>query len=168
MIRRAFLLGASGAGLAACTTASVDAGLATAASDVATIAAALPAVLTQLGTLSIPGLTPAIVATVGVAVSGIQTVASALSGAATAAAAQPLVAKVETYVNGIVTALAGLPLPPPISTALTAASILLPVIEAAIGLVTTPAPAAARMAASAPSMSPAQARLILKGIAVSK
>jgi hypothetical protein len=146
--------------LGACAGKSADQTIATVAADANTIAGGLKGVLAQLGPLNVPGLTPSVISTVGVAVSEIQTVAASLSGVTSAAAAQPLVQKIETYLNTIVAALAGLPLPPPISTALQAAAILLPIIEAAVGLVVQQAAKAAPGA-----ISPDQARMILRGSA---
>jgi hypothetical protein len=160
--RRLFSSAAIGAltlGLGACASQPVDTTLATVAADVNTIAAGLKGVLTQLGTMSIAGLTPAIVSTVGTAIANIQSVAAAVSTATTTAAVQPLVQKIETYLNAVISALAAILLRPPISTALQAAAILLPVVEAAIGLVTNAVP----MQMGASAMTADQARLILRG-----
>jgi hypothetical protein len=99
---------------------------------------------------------------IGSALGSVQSVATALAKVTDKAAAQPLVTKLETYVNAFVSAAAGIPLlPPSIQLALQAASILLPVIEVAVGLVLPSAPKA-----SAATMTPAQARLVLKGTAM--
>ena len=111
----------------------------------------------QLVSLNIPGVTPAIVATVSDAVAGAQSVAQALKGVLTQAAAQTLVKKLETYVNAVVTALAGLPLPGVLSTIVQAAAVLLPVIETTIGLFVASAPKG--------GMSAAEARVVLKAAA---
>ena len=62
--------------------------------------------------------------------------------------------------------MAGLPLPPQIQLALQAASVLLPVIEAAVGLLlpAQPAAPAARLAAAS-ALTPDQARALLIGVA---
>jgi hypothetical protein len=148
--------------LAACAGKTVDQSIATVVTDVSTIANGLQGTLTQLGALGVAGLTPAIVSTVGNYVADLQQVATQVSGATTTAAAQPLVQKVETYVNTIVSTLALIPLPPPISTALQAAAILLPVIEVAVGLLVPPTNGAS------PGMTPDQARLVLLGAAAAK
>jgi hypothetical protein len=158
--RRSILAVTPLAALAACAGQSADQTIATVAADANTIAGGLQGVLAQLGPLNVPGLTPSVISTVGVAVSQIQTVAASISGVTSAAAAQPLVQKIETYLNTIVAALAGLPLPPPVSTALQAAAILLPIIEVAVGLVVQQAAKAAPGA-----ISPDEARMILRGSA---
>jgi hypothetical protein len=145
--------------LGACAGQSADQTIAAVAADANTIARGLKGVLAQLGTLSVPGLTPSVISSVGVAVSEIQAIATSLAGVTSTAAAQPLVQKIETYLNTIVTALAALPLPAPIATALQAATILLPIIEVTVGLVVPPS------AAAPGTMSAAEARLILRGSA---
>jgi hypothetical protein len=122
--RRSLGLALAAAPLAACAGGT---SLQTVASDVNIIAGAMKGVLVQLGALSIPGLTPQLMAQIGGYVADLQSVAAAISGTSSVDAAKPLVAQVETLVNAIVGALAVLPLPPPISTALQAAAILLPV-----------------------------------------
>lgn len=134
--------------------------VAVAIQDVGLIATGLGNALPQLAALNVPGLTPQVLATCKTALLGIQACAQAIKGATTPEAAQPTVAQVETYLNAIVGALAGLPLPPPINTALLAATILLPLIEAAVNMAvppstTLPAPAAT------PAMTPDQARGVL-------
>lgn len=129
-------------------------------SDVQIIGDGLQGVFAQLGQLSLPALTPSIMSTVGNAITNLQKVAAALGAVNTTAAAQPLVKKIETYVNAVVSALAMLPLPPPISTAIQAAAILLPIIETAVGLAIPQTPKAS-------SMSPAQARMVLLGASAS-
>jgi len=78
--------------------------------------------------------------------------------AATTATAQPVVSRVEADVNAVIAVLAGLPLPAPLPTVLEAASVLLPIIEAAVGMTTlvgiTPA-----------TMTPRQARAALRIVA---
>lgn len=162
MLRRNLLLCTALVPVAACAT--LDTTLATVAADTNTIALGLKGVLAQLGTLNIPGLTTSVMATVGTAISSLQSVAAAIAGTTTTAAAQPLVQKIESYVNTVVGALALLPLPPPISTALEAAAILLPLIETAVGLATN---SVMRPRGVMPGMTPDQARLILAGIAQS-
>jgi hypothetical protein len=127
------------------------------ASDTLTIANGLTGVLAQLGTYSF--VPAALISKVGVYIADVKSVATSLQ-TASASSATALVQQVETDVNAVVSALAGLPLPAPISTALQAASVLLPVIEAAVGLVVsqftgtgTTTPAAA-MRATAPAMTP--------------
>lgn len=157
MLRRSFIISSSALGLAACQT--VDKNVAIVAADAKIITNGLAGILPQLGALGI-GI-PAEVAT---ALASLQSVADSLGAATTVASAQPLVQKIETYVNTIVGALAAIPLiPPPISLVLQAASILLPVLETAVGLVINSFGASAKMRASARGMSADQARLILQG-----
>ena len=164
MQRRIFVL-SSPLFLAGCLTGP-DKAIATVASDAKLIANGLAGALSQLGSLGIPGLTPAIVAQVGTAIAGITSVADALAGVSTQAEAQPLVAKIETYLNAVVGALAMLPLPPAIALPLQAATILLPIIEALVGMVFRAPPQAAGAARrAAPPLTPDEARLILAGSA---
>jgi hypothetical protein len=151
--RRSLGLALAAAPLAACAGVSLQ----TVASDVSIIADGMKGVLVQLGALSIPGLTPQLMAQIGGYVADLQSVAAVISGTSSVDAAKPLVAQVETLVNAIVGALAVLPLPPPISTALQAAAILLPVIEMALGMVT------GQPKAKAGAMSADQARMVLRG-----
>lgn len=150
-----------------CAGTTANQALQDAASDVKTIAAAFQAILPALG--SVAGLSTTAVATVGAYISDLQNVATSVAGATTNAAAQTGVQQVETDINGIVAALAVLPvIPPPFSIALQAAAVLLPVIEAAIGMLIPPTPApvttsVARLRA-APPMSAAEARLYLKSL----
>lgn len=127
--------------------------------DAAAVAGGLQAVLGPL--VAVVGLSPATAATVSNLVGDAAAVAKQLSAAMTTSAAQPLVQQIEADVNGVVAALASLPLPPTISMALMAAQVLLPVIEAAVNLVATPAPPKA----AASGMTPDGARAYLKSIA---
>lgn len=132
-------LGAAAAlALASCNTAQVDQALAQAASDAQQIAAALKAILPNIGT--VVGISPDKVAKAGQIIADIQSAAAAISSASSASAALPSVQQLEQDVNAVVSVLAGLPLPPPVGPALQAASILLPVIEAAVGIVVPQAP----------------------------
>jgi hypothetical protein len=164
MNRRNFLVtGVSLIALVGCTAAQVTAALQQAAADAQSIGNGLKAVLPQIGTLV--GINPATVALIGSAVADIQTAAAGIGAAASASAALPSVQQLEGDFNSIVSALAAVPLiPPPISTALQAASILLPPIESAVGLVVAPAAAAAphALATASPTVNtPAAARAFL-------
>ena len=154
--------------LAACNNpAQIDTVLATVVADAQTIAGGLQGMLPQLGALNLPGLTPAVMAIVGSAVADLQGVATSLQSVSAVASAQPLVQKIESYVNVIVSTLAALPLPPPISTILVAASVLLPVLESTVGLIVNSlTPATAKAAGS--TMTAPTARLILKASAARK
>jgi hypothetical protein len=149
-------------GLAACTAAQVNNALVQAGTDAKLIGNGLLSVLPQLATVA--GITPATLAAVQAAVTGIQTAATAIAAASSASAALPAVQSLEADFNAIIGALASVPLiPPPISTALQAASILLPIIEAAVGLVLPAQAVAPHAMATAPASmnTPDSARLFL-------
>lgn len=155
MKRRSLLFGTTSFfGLAAC--AGTDQTVKIVATDVQLIANGLQGILPNLGTLA--GLSPESLATIANALADLQQVASAIAQTSTTAEEKPLVQKVEAYVNTIVSILAAIPLiPPPISTVLQAAAILLPIIETAVGLVVQNPP---RVRGGTP-MTADQARLIL-------
>jgi len=114
-----------------------------AVSDVKLIASGLAGALPSLGTAAnIPAAT---VALIGQTIANIQTVADGVAAAASNIDAQPLVQQLEQLLNGAVGALAGLALPAPFGPALTAAVVLLPVIEALVGIVIGPKAAAMAM-----------------------
>ena len=115
--------------------AEIDRKLKLVAADAKVIAAGLKSVLAQLSSLDIPGLTPQILDVAAIAISGTTDVANALQSVTTVAAAQPLVKKLVTYAQAFAGALAKLPLPKEVTTALNAAVILLPVVETTIDLV---------------------------------
>lgn len=155
--RRTLLASSAIIPLAGCAGMGTDASISAIARDASILASGLMGAIAQLGSLAIP-------ATVSAALAGLQSVADALSTVASQSAALPLVQKIESYVNVIVQALASIPLlPAPVTLALQAATILLPIIEAAVGMVL---PASSMRAKLAPSnMSPSEARLILIGAA---
>lgn len=84
----------------------------------------------------------------------VQAAAATMSAAVSKAAAQATVTQIETDVNALVGLLAGMPLPPQVSGVLQAAVVLLPIIEAGVGM-------AVPVGAAPGAMSPAQARLTL-------
>lgn len=131
------------------------------ASDVGLIATAFQAALPNFA--KIVGISPTQLATINADVTDLVQVSGEIAKVAGDNQAQPLVQRVEGDVNGIVGVLAGLPLPAPISTALEAAGVLLPVIEAAVGLVVTP-PTATALYAAHSHMTPDQARAVLEGL----
>lgn len=148
-----------GVGLAGCARLqglSASQQLDQVASDVATIANGLAAVLPRLG--QVRGIDPATVAKVGGYVTDLQKLSTALAKARTTPQAQPLVKQVESVVNAIAGSLVGLALPPPIGPAVAAAGVLLPVVETAVNLVVPPTPAAG-------GMTPDQARALLQSLA---
>jgi hypothetical protein len=132
MLRRSILV--APLALAACNGASPSSTIATIAQDVQIIGAGLSKALTRVQALNVKGLSPELLAICQTALANIQTAAVTLSAVSLPADAQPLVVKVEGSVNAIVGTLSALPLPAEIQTALVAATILLPVIEAAVNL----------------------------------
>jgi hypothetical protein len=163
---RRHLIGASAAALAlvgAGCSGNATQDLATAAQDAITIANGLQGVLVQLAT--VPGMSAGVLAQIGVYVSDIKAAAASLQ-AASSTAAPGLVSQIEAAVNAVISAAAALPLPPPISTALQAAAILLPIIETAVGMIVQPSPAPAAASLKAlPPMTPEQAIAALNAIA---
>lgn len=161
MMRRTAVLALGGLPLAACGGTPVsDQGVQTAAQNAVLIANGLQGVVSQLANLvpPIPGLTLPVLATITNGVADIKAVAQAIGTASSQTTAQPLVQKLEGYVNGVVGALAVLPLPPPILLGVQAAAVLLPVIELAVNLALPPG-------ASAPTMTVAQAQQALTQMA---
>ncbi len=92
------------------------------------------------------------------ALTGLAAAAQALAGADTVASAQPLVKRIEADLNGVVSAVAGLPVPQTASNAIRAAQVLLGVLEAGVNLVVT-------ASAARNQMTPEQARLLLAWMA---
>jgi hypothetical protein len=170
--RRSLLSAVAAAPLLSACAATIDQNVQNVISDVNILANGLRGMIPQLTALNLPGLTSNVMGTVDAAIAGIQSVAAAVSAVTTTAAAQPLIQKIETYLNTIVGALAPLALllPPPIGLIVTAATILLPVIEIAVGLlvnnVKTMPVAASRQGAARVTMTADQARIVLRGNAV--
>ena len=100
------------------------------------------------------GIPAAIVAKAQAIIARIQVAAASMSAQVTSAQAQATVTQIETDVNAVVGLLAGMPLPPAISGVLQAAVVLLPLIEAGVGL-------AVPVGAAPSAMSAAQARMVL-------
>jgi hypothetical protein len=161
MIRRHILIGLlATTALAGCNTPVTDKTVAAVASDISIIAAGLQGVIGPLS--AVVNIDPTTLATAKMAINGIADIAKAMSSVTDVAGTQPLVQKLETYLNMAVSALATVPLlPPTITIALQAASILLPVIESLVGLAMQ-APRAGN------AMSPAEARLVLKASAIKR
>lgn len=153
MLRRAIL--AAPLAVAACSGAPMPPTqtIAVVAQDVQIIADGLSRAMTQIAALGVKGLTPALLDICQSALSGISSVAKAIGATTSVADAQPLVVRVEGYVNSFVGALSLLPLPAEIKTALVAATVLLPVIEAAVNIA---------VPAASTAMTPDQARTALK------
>ncbi len=156
MLRRSFLMTTALVPVAGCATISqtLNKNLAQIISDVSLIANGIGSILPQLS--SLVGLSDAARSTIQDAIAGIKLVADQVKGIASTADGQPLIQRLETYLNAIVSALAMLPLPPQISVILQAATVLLPIIETLVGLLIKPS--ASRFGSS---MSPDAARLVL-------
>jgi len=125
---------------------------------VSALANTFSAVLTQA-----PNAVPAnTAATITSALAQASSVLGSLSTNLAANVAAPLVQKVEQAINTVITSAASVPLiPPPFSTALGAAAIVLPIIEAWVNSI-LPAPAAASMDAIS-----ARGRFAVAGMSVS-
>lgn len=155
----AALLAAFGAAffMTACAGMTV-ASFATDADDIATGLAAAAADLRQANLLTADQLTR-----MDSALSIVQAAAGAVAKAANVQAAQPEVAQLVAGVNAMVGALSTLPtLPAPVPEILTAANVMLPVLESAVGL-SAPVAAGAGMPipAGAAGMTPAEAEAVL-------
>jgi hypothetical protein len=157
------------AALPACTTAqlqSAQAAFSTAVSDLAGIASGIASAGVTLG--GALGISPSTLATIGTDIGALQTVLTNGASAITSTGASTL-ANFESIFNNLLKGAAsiGSVLPNPIGLALTAANALLPGIENAFnsffGTTTTavaPPPTAMRFASA--SMTPDEARTILK------
>jgi hypothetical protein len=159
MHRRQFLLFISVSPLVAC--ANFNNSLASVANDVALIAQGFTGVMPAID--SIPGIPIETIGVVHSAIADLQLRADQIKETASTTEAQPLVQQVEGAFNAIVTALAQIPgLPPVVQIALQAATILLPVIEAAVHLIVSP-----RLNAQAAGahLSTDQARALLRDLA---
>ncbi len=161
MLRRSFLMTTALVSVAGCATLSqtFNKNLAQIISDVSLIANGVGSLLPQIAALT--GLSAAAITTIQQAITAIKSIADQIKGISSTADAQPLVQRIESYLNTIVGALAVLPLPPPISVILQAATVLLPIVEALVGMLVTAKPMAG-------TMSPDSARLILAGAAPKK
>lgn len=126
---------------------------ATVVSDVNTIAAALQAELPALS--AIPGVN---VGSVSSAIADVQKAASAVTAAMALTSSQSSVNQIAADVSALVGAIPPGVLPPNVQTVITAAQVLLPVVELAVGL-------AAPAGATPTSMTADQARAVLKAAA---
>ena len=139
-VTRRALLGATALtplALAGCnlTGGNADAAVSLAVTQTQTMISAAETTLSGLAALkNIPGLTPDVVNQTQTALTSLNSVSSALGGVTTVASAQPVVQKVETYVNAIVAALLPWPLPPPYNLVVAAMAITLPLIEAGVNM----------------------------------
>lgn len=135
--RRILLASAAVAALGGCATFSSN--FARAVGDLRIIANGLRGALGNLANLNIvPAGTAAQIA---VWIDSIDRLATDAAGALTESGAKDTVKQIEVLLNSIITSLASFPLPPAITTALTAASILLPVVGSLLNMIIRPAPA---------------------------
>lgn len=149
MNRRNLLAGVSALALGGCASFSTGA----IATDVSNLSGGLQGMLVQIGQIGL-NIPTAIMSAVGTAIASLQKAADAIAATYTTAQALPLVQQVAAYVNAVVAALTTVPsLPSIISGILTAAQAILPIIEAAVGMLVG--------AVTASPMSPSQARAIL-------
>lgn len=109
----------------------------------------------QLGLVT--GLSTTVIDTATQAIVGLQSAADAVATADTLAAARPIVVRIASDVSAVISALSAVELPEALSRALQAAAVLLPIIEAAVGL-------AAPAGAATSAMTPAQARAALRTV----
>jgi hypothetical protein len=172
MKRRLLLSTMPAALLAACSTSTTTLTPAQVVTDaqnaISALANTFSAVLTQAPN-AVPTNTSA---TITSALAQASSVLGSLSTSLTATVAAPIVQRVEQAINTVITAAAAVPLiPPPVSTALGAAAIVLPILEAFVNSI-LPAPAGAPVAAMAarakvatPGMTAPQAEETLKQLA---
>lgn len=124
----------------------------TAVSDISLIASGIAA---GFPALEASGLVNAkTLATVQGYITQLTSIAGTITNTSSQLQGQSAVQQMETILNAIVAALAGLSLPAPFGPALIAANALLPVVEVAVGL-------AVSAVAGAPAMSPEAARAAL-------
>jgi hypothetical protein len=134
------------AGCSSSTTGTVPpVTLQTVANDVSLLATGLNNALSQPSVVAL--IPPTIEPQIKAVLNDLTSVAGTVGSSTSASAAKASVTTVENDVNTIVAALAGLPLPPPAPTILTAAEVLLPVVEAAVGLVVPASAASGAMTA---------------------
>jgi hypothetical protein len=132
--RNLVALSACVVGLLACSRPDVNPALGAVAEDVETIASGLRGALSGLG--GVAGIAPSTVAAIGAAVADLRPISGQLAKAASTEAAQALVRQADADVNAIIAALQGVPaLPQKIQLALTAAAVLLPSVDASVGLI---------------------------------
>lgn len=114
---------------------------------------------TALGVLTGLG----IFTTIATDINNIQNAVALLTATMNESDAQNDVSNIETAINDIIDVAASLPLPPPFGIALQAASVLIPILEGAVGLVISTTSSAARMR-SVLMMTPDDARAALTQI----
>jgi hypothetical protein len=160
LLQTAALWTGAAAALAACAGTSLTPAVVIA--DAQSALAALKGILPNLSAL-IPAAT---LGQIGTDITAGQGLASSLSSNLPATSGATVLQQVEGYLNAALTALAGFPLiPPPYSTIIQAAAVVLPSIEAWVNSVVAQPTAAAspRVAALARGMTLAQARSVLAG-----
>lgn len=165
MFRRTLLSSVAVTALVAgCETLSPT--LSKVAADIKIIANGLRGALFNIANLGI--VPPNVSAQILVWLDGISRAADSAASALTESGARDAVSQIEVLLNSIVTSLLAFPLPPAITTALTAASILLPVVESLLGMVIKPMPAMPKAVVASPVRYQNEARLYLQSVAVAK
>jgi hypothetical protein len=160
--RRTVLSMAAALPIAACAGQSASQVTQEVVSDIGLVATGLNGALPALA--QVAGISASTVATVGQYVGKVQTLASGVSTALSTSSALSTVQQIGSVIGQIAT-VAGPLLPPPWGTAVAAAEVLLPVIEAGVGMIVNATNSTAAPGAAAPVMSPDAARLILRGFA---
>jgi len=131
MVQPVLIPAAISLGVIACSSGS-SVTEASVANDISLIANGFNNALSQPAVVAV--IPPAVLPKIQAALADLMTVAAAVKADPASAMSKGTVATVEADVNTIVGALAGLDLPPPAPTILAAATVLLPVIEAAVGI----------------------------------
>jgi hypothetical protein len=151
--RRDVLIGSSALFVAALMGCAQSSDVpATVATDAGLIASGLAGAFKDIS--AVPGAMMA-------ALTDLASAAQALADADTIESAQPLVQRIETDVNAMVTAVGALSLPANAASALQAAQVLLVVIEAGVNMVVT-------ASGAREAMTPEQARLVLAAAAAKR
>lgn len=159
LLRTASLLPIAGA-VVACAGQTAATIAATAAQDIGLIGSGLSGALPALAASGV--VSSSALSQVTGYINNIEQVATSVTTASTVAQGQSAVQQIETLLNSVVSALAGLTLPAPFGPALSAASVLLPVVETAVGLaITTISSSTAAAPAPQAAMTADEARLIL-------
>jgi hypothetical protein len=161
LIGALFLLGACASSLNPVNTTNKTFNTTQAGQDVALITADLPAIANVIENLTT--VSPATKAKVAADLVLAQNAAKEVSASTSTAGAQPYVLAFETSVNAILAVASGITtIPEPYLSIIQATSVLLPIVEAAIN----PSITGVELTTSN-TLSPTQARLILKGATIS-
>lgn len=143
----------------------IDQNFARLAALVNTLAAALAKILPTI--VSVAGGSSPLALQITGYIDELQKFAATVAASASTGAAASTVKQIENVVNALVQAASNLPLPPPIPSILMAASVVLPTLEALVGLLIPAAPRP-RIASAPAAMTPAEAEAILTAAAAQK